>query len=78
MLTKEGSNDALAYPIAHSTRPQLASAPNIAAFTSDEEQMDMASVSAVASSLAPLTAHVIRRSAPSPSAAIIFASSSMT
>ena len=56
--------------MAHSTRPQLASAPNMAALTSDEQMMLLATVFAVPWSAAPVTQHSSRRVAPSPSPAI--------
>ena len=59
------------YPIAQSTLPQLASAPNIAALSSDEHITLLATVLAIASSLAPLTTHSSILVAPSPSPAII-------
>ena len=61
--------------MAHSTRPQLASAPKMAALVRVEEITDRATVSAVFSSAAPVTAQVMRCLAPSPSAAIFRASS---
>ena len=56
--------------MAHSTRPQLASAPNMAAFTRLEQTTDLATVLACASSAAPVTVHSSSLVAPSPSAAM--------
>ena len=64
--------------MAQRMRPQLASAPNMAAFTREEEQTDLARVSAAFSSAAPDTVQVTSLPAPSPSAAIFFASSTHT
>ena len=64
--------------MAHRTRPQLASLPNIAALNRELEATDIARVSACFSSRALTTVETISRLAPSPSEAIITASSRMT
>ena len=56
--------------MAHSTRPQLASAPNSAAFTREEPTTAFASRSALSSLRAERTVQVTSREAPSPSAAM--------
>ena len=56
--------------MAHRTRPQLASAPNMAAFVSEEQTTLLAAVFAAASSFAPVTRHSNSFVAPSPSAAM--------
>ena len=56
--------------MAHSTRPQLASAPNMAAFKRLEHMTLFATVFAVGRSAAPLTLHSSSFVAPSPSPAI--------
>ena len=61
--------------MAHSTRPQLASAPKMAALVRAEPITDLATVSALCSLPAPVTVQVMRWVAPSPSEAIFFASS---
>ena len=61
--------------MAQSTRPQLASAPKMAALVRVEDTTDLQTVSALFSDLAPATVQVIRCRAPSPSEAIFLASS---
>ena len=61
--------------MAHRTRPQLASAPNMAAFTREEPTTALARRSALSSLRASITVQVTRREAPSPSAAMLRASS---
>ena len=56
--------------MAHSTRPQLASAPNMAAFNRLEQMTLFATVFAVARFAAPVTLHSSSLVAPSPSPAI--------
>ena len=56
--------------MAQSTRPQLASAPNIAAFSSEEPTTRLAAVRASASVSAPVTTQSSSLVAPSPSPAI--------
>ena len=56
--------------MAQSTRPQLASAPNMAALTREEPTTLLASRSAHSSLRAPETVQETSRLAPSPSAAI--------
>ena len=60
--------------MAHSTRPQLASAPNMAALTRAEPTTAFASRSALSSLRALETLQVTRRLAPSPSPAMARAS----
>ena len=57
--------------MAHSTRPQLASQPKMAALVRVEEMTLLAMVWALSSSFAPETVQVMRCRAPSPSLAII-------
>ena len=61
--------------MAHSTRPQFVSAPNMAAFTRGEPTTALARRSALSSLRASRTAQVMRRLAPSPSPAMARASS---
>ncbi len=61
--------------MAQRTRPQLASAPKIAALVRVEDTTDLAMVSALFSDFAPWTVQVMRCRAPSPSEAIFLASS---
>ena len=56
--------------MAQSTRPQLASAPNMAAFSRLEQITLLATVLAVATSAAPVTLHSSSLVAPSPSPAM--------
>ena len=56
--------------MAHSTRPQLASEPNMAAFTRGEPTTALARRSALSSLRAPFTVQVISLLAPSPSEAM--------
>ena len=64
--------------MAHSTRPQFASAPYIAALTKLDAMTAFARRSAYSSARECLTVQEIRREAPSPSAAIFFANVSAT
>ena len=57
--------------MAQSTRPQLASEPNIAALTSDEQITALETASAAACVFAPVSAHSTNLVAPSPSRAIM-------
>ena len=57
--------------MAQSTRPQFASAPNMAAFSRLEQMTDLATILAVFSSAAPSTRHSSSLVAPSPSPAIM-------
>ena len=56
--------------MAHSTLPQLASQPKMAAFVRVEEMTDLEMVSACSSLAAPRTVQVMRCLAPSPSLAM--------
>ena len=56
--------------MAHSTRPQLASAPNMAALNRVEQMTDLATVRAVARSWAPVVWQIRSLVAPSPSPAM--------
>ncbi|MBQ4108330.1 MAG: hypothetical protein IJC80_02890, partial [Clostridia bacterium] len=57
--------------MAQSTRPQFASEPNIALFTSEEQITLLAIILAFFSSTAPSTVHSRSFVAPSPSPAIL-------
>ena len=56
--------------MAHSTRPQLASEPNMAAFTREEPTTALARRSALSSLRAPVILQVTSLLAPSPSPAM--------
>ena len=75
MSTAYWSKGTLHLPAAAATRPQLASWPKIAVFTSGELAIARATVSASASLAAPVTVTVTSFVEPSPSAAILRASS---
>ena len=64
------SRSAPLYPMAQSTRPQLASAPNMAAFSRLLVITLLATTAAVFSSAAPVTSHSSSLVAPSPSPAM--------
>ena len=78
MSTRVWSKGTPHLPAAAATRPQLASWPKIAVLTSGELAIERATVSAASSSAAPRTFTVTSFVEPSPSAAILRASSPQT